>query len=104
MTKRLTAVVLLVLCLFFVSAFRDAPSKQQGPQGHCVMKIAPIRAGHVSSDVLSYRCYSTFAQAILAATGGRVHLASTVRPQDVTQVMLEFKANAPNTTEVIGVE
>jgi len=89
-----------------------APATNQGPLQHCVMKLAPLRPGQHTSDILGSSCYQTFAEAIAAATGGRVHLASTIRPQDLTQAMLntglnatsQSASNVTNTQYVLSVE
>jgi hypothetical protein len=62
-----------------------------------------MQSGQTASAVRGYSCYATFSQAIAAATGGRVHLSSTTRPQDVTQQMLNASL-APATTNVFAIE
>lgn len=103
--KRLVVFVVLVLCLLLTSAFTFNSTQQVNKDivGHCVMMLNPIRPGEKSSEVVSYNCYSTFSQSISAATGGRIHLASSVRPQDVTRAMLQT-GESPNTTFIIGIE
>jgi hypothetical protein len=105
--KHLSLVALLVLCVFPLSAFTNASSLHTNAgtlaslqtAKHCVIKLAPLRPGQHTSDILGSSCYRTFAEAIAAATGGRVHLASTIRPQDLTQAMLNTSLNATSQSQ-----
>jgi hypothetical protein len=107
MVKRLTLMAVLVLCLLPITAFSTGSPPQQGPYNQCVTHLAPLRAGQHVSQILGSHCYRTFAEAIAEATGGRTHLASNVRPQDLTQAMLDAvpqRGAAPQTLYALSVE
>jgi len=63
-----------------------------------------------STRVEDFRCFRTFAEAISAATHGRVKLARSVQPKDVTQEMLDQglerarRGPTPLQGTVIGIE
>jgi hypothetical protein len=83
----------LMLTLFAPQALAS-PSQGALTSGHhCVMQVAHVQPGEVDSRVLHYECYATFPEAIAAATGGRVQLASTARPRDLTQAILNGSAS-----------
>lgn len=94
----------LVLCLLIFSGFAYTPARNQGPHGHCVMGLAPMRPGQKASDVLSYNCYATFSDAIAVASGGRIHLPATATPRDLTRAMLLHATSTPNNRNIFGVE
>lgn len=102
MGKRLIYAVLLGLCLISISAFSYPSSIQKASGNHCVQQITSVPSGQRSSKRLSFACYNTFAEAIAIATGGRLHLSSEARPQDLTQAMLP--PYRPNTPNVIGID
>ncbi len=107
MKKRLIFIAVLMLCLFSTIACGNASSQQQEPNNHCVAKLAPLHTGQKVSEVLGLHCYNTFAEAIADATGGQVHLSSKVRPQDLTQAMLDAVPQGtvrPQTSYVLSVE
>lgn len=79
----------------------------------CVVEAYPI-ASHGQAvpprDPTSHGCYSTLADAIYAATGGRVQLPQTATPNDVTNAVLYPPTGSttpsgitPNTTAVMGI-
>ncbi|EFH88286.1 conserved hypothetical protein [Ktedonobacter racemifer DSM 44963] len=108
MKKGLGLVVVLFLCLWPLSAFTTAPQSQSAtsPAKYCTIKLAPLHQGQHTSDVLSSQCFHTFSESIAAATGGRTHLPATVKPQNLTQAMLDTHATAvsPQSSYVLSVE
>jgi len=60
-----------------------------GPEKHCVVRIEPVKPGETVSKMSETTCFGSFSEAIGAATGGAVRLASNVRPADVTEEMLK---------------
>lgn len=64
-------------------------SPQSDRGRYCYAVLSPIEPnGNASSAILESGCFDTFADSIQAATSGRVHLDSSVRPGDVTDEML----------------
>ncbi len=107
MKKGFIIIAILVLCLLPISAFSNITPQQPGSHNQCVTKLAPLRTGQHTSRILGFHCYNTFAAAIADATGGLVHLASSVRPQNLTQAMLDAVQHStvrPQTLYVLSVE
>lgn len=103
--------VVLFLCLWPLAAFTMAPQSPQAtasshPTKYCVLKLAPLRSGQQTSDVLYSQCFSTFSASIAAATNGHTHLPASVKPQNLTQAMLNAYSarNTPQTSYVLSVE
>ncbi len=76
---------------------------------HCYALLSPVTPGtNEASTILESGCYDSFAESIEAATDGQVKLDATVRPQDVTDEMLEPEAYpsgmVPNLSTVIGID
>ena len=74
---------------------------------HCYSLISPLKPGpEGSTPIIKTACYDTFAQAINAATNGRVHLDKSIRPEDVTDMMLNDieSINTPLAQIVIGID
>jgi hypothetical protein len=63
-------------------------SKPAIGERHCVVRIDPVKPGQSASRVYDLRCFATFAQAITAATGGRVHLPANTSPAQLTDQVL----------------
>ena len=74
---------------------------------HCFALISPAdgNSGGVS-QILETACFSTFAQAIEAATHGRVKLDPSMVPQDVTKAMINSDEGVITsaTQVVIGID
>lgn len=75
------ATVLLLVGLVGAAAPNGAGAKGAGQ--HCVVESA---SG--VSAASNYQCFETFAEAVAAATGGRVRLDRGVRPSELTDRML----------------
>lgn len=99
---------LMLLCISSLSAFTFSPNRAHAStssQSHCVQQLAPLRRGQKTSDVLSFHCYSTFAEATAAATGGRVHLASNASAAQVrAAINASNTAVSPNDTYTLSIE
>jgi hypothetical protein len=103
---RLAVLLVLVLALPVVRPSGSAAQGQQDqPLKHCT---SMVKEG--STKVENLRCFRTFAEAVSAATGGRVKLDKSVGPQDLTQKMLDQgvaqaqRGPSAAQTTVIGVE
>lgn len=64
------------------------PAKLTTTGKYCVIGLAHVQPGQRESAITQWSCHATFAAAISAATSGRVKLAASVRPQDLTPAML----------------
>jgi hypothetical protein len=78
--------------------------------GHCVFRLIPIGRG-VAPHAIATRpelvgCYATYAEAILAGTGGAIRLPTGTSPRSVTDEMLAAAAppGVAMATVVIGTE
>lgn len=94
----------LLFALFPISANFDIENNKQN---HCYSFLSPISENpDGSSHIIETACFDTFAQAINEATNGRVHLDSSIRPEDVTDKMLnEIEGiNTPLAQIVIGID
>lgn len=99
-TPRPLALLAVTLLAIAITGIVVAAAPADGG-GNCVVKIDPVQPGQQSSHVSQPQCFATFAEAIAAATGGTVHLSSSVKPSQLTQAML---GDTPDTTTVIGVD
>ena len=63
---------------------------------HCAVQISPIRSGHTSSDIQSFKCYTTLSASLAAATNGRINLPSNASSRDVSLALQ--RSNQTNTT------
>jgi hypothetical protein len=55
---------------------------------HCAVQIEPVQEGDISSAVKDLGCYTTFAEAISAATRGEVQLDPRITPETITEADL----------------
>ncbi len=101
---------MLSLCLLSLILAAATPvqptATRKTPLTHCVTRITPSHPGQRDSVALYTHCFATFAEAIADATEGRTHLPSTMKPQDLTQTVLNTYSGAvrPNTTYVLSIE
>ena len=59
------------------------------PRGkHCAAQAQEGHGGTAAATALKPDCYATFAEAVAAATGGRVRLARDAKPADLTDRVL----------------
>lgn len=73
---------------------------------HCVVQLDPLLPGQVSSNIRSFKCFTTLSASIAAATSGRVNLPASASGQDVAHALQrQAQANTiqPNTTNVIAI-
>jgi hypothetical protein len=97
----------LVFCMILASvvlapAASAAERRSESRAGHCVARLSEPDRLTGASEVTSLTCFRSFAAAIRHATGGRVVLAETARPADVTDAMLA--PAGPEATVVIGID
>ena len=90
LAKGLAAVTLFSLAIAPAGGTAvPAPDAGQAAGGrHCIVQISPLLPGQAASTVSAPRCFSTFAEAIAAVSGGTVRLPSAVTPRTLTQRML----------------
>ena len=89
MIKRMTAFAILscLILAFGIAAAR--PGSVEPKQRHCYSLLSPVDGkSNAASQIIASACFDTFSGAIEAATKGRVHLDASVRPDDVTDDML----------------
>lgn len=67
--------VAAILHLTTVATVAAGPKDQRFDRPNCVVFIDPVAGGETASRVHSGRCFSTFAQAMAYASGGRLQLA-----------------------------
>src|SRR2546423_110819 len=79
---------LLIGSVMTADAHSNNAAKPGIGERHCVVRIDPVKPGQSASRVYDLRCFATFAQAITAATGGRVHLSANTSPAQLTDQML----------------
>jgi hypothetical protein len=96
------ATLLVVLALPVASIFAASVTSQE-QKNNCVEQISPLRAGQVSSSVLSIKCFATFSQSIAFATNGAIHLSTAVTPRDLTAAQMRNASVHPFTTVTIGI-
>ncbi len=66
-----------------------APARAITKKSHCYALISPVVGASLnSSRIVETACFDTFAEAINAATQGRVQLDSSIHPENVTDEML----------------
>lgn len=101
--------VCLLLPLVLATPSVHAAAKAQlvvharGNGPHCVMKIAPIKPGQASSDILSASCYKTVSQAAFAATDGRLRLPANATLQDEARAYKLLEKASPNAVNLISI-
>jgi hypothetical protein len=102
MRRRLLLLVSIVGLVFASGGIANATTATtSSPTGHyCVAQAVP--AG--SSRIPIATCYATFAQAISAATKGRVRLPASAKPGSVTPDQLNAGAQAPIATFVLSID
>jgi hypothetical protein len=104
--SRLSGISYLVgACVLLILPFTVAGSANAvKPEQHCVADVSVPGHGWATPAT----CYLTFAEAIAAATGGRVHLSNASRSRAVSVAELApgvgGGAVVPNTTVVIGID
>jgi hypothetical protein len=104
--SRLSGVSNLVgACVLLILPFTVAGSASAvKPERHCVVSVDVVGDGSAAPST----CYLTFAEAIAAATGGRVHLSNASRSRAVSAAELApgvaGGAVVPNTSVVIGID
>ena len=59
------------------------------PGRHCTAKIDPLQPGRKNSKISDVRCFNKFSDALAAATGGKVRVAHSFRPDDLAQDTLD---------------
>lgn len=75
-----------VFALFLIAATPIADSFRLT---HCYSLLSPInKTIGGSSEIIESACFDTFSEAIQAATKGRVRLDPSIRPEDITDTML----------------
>lgn len=94
-----------VLLEFSLTAanFDDETNKPQ----HCYSLLSPVsNNSDENSGIIESACLDTFAQALSSATKGRVVLDPSIRPEDITDDMLESmeNPNMPGAQVVIGID
>jgi hypothetical protein len=94
----------ILLALLLTAGNFDAESTKLN---HCYALLSPIRDNSdESSRMVEMACFDTFSQAIHAATGGRVQLDPSTRPEDVTEELLNRveRTGIPAAQVVIGID
>ena len=102
MRRRLLLVLpILGLVIYGGTAASASVAPTRLPTGHnCVARAVPLS----SSQAPKFTCYATFAQAVNAATRGRVRLPASATPQSVTPDEINAGIDAPNTTYVLSID
>jgi len=102
-TKTFILIGMVVISLVMVGA---NPFEKET---HCYSILSPVDVkSNENSQILESGCFDSFTESIQAATGGRVHLAPDVNPNDVTEEMLNANVDPSNLTPeivtVIGID
>ncbi len=100
----LSTLGILIMALSLIAASSGSPNNQ--PQ-HCYALVSPITENsNIISQILETACFDTFAEAINAATAGRVQLDPSTRPGEVTNDLLNpvDGSISPMTQVVIGID
>ncbi len=105
--RLLLASMVMTAILAAFSGGTDAQAAGPASGGNCIGEPSP--AGQADDGPLNVRCYPTFAQAVSAATGGRVSLAGTAQPGSLTRSQLgaifaEPAGVTANTTYVLSID
>jgi hypothetical protein len=102
MRRRLLLVLpVLGLVIYGGTAASASVTQPRISTGHnCVARATPLG----SSRAPTFSCYATFAQAVNAATGGRVRLPASATPRSTTPDEINARTDAPNTTYVLSID
>lgn len=95
------ASLLVMLALPVAGAFA-ASATSQGLKNYCVEQISPLRAGQLSSDVVSTDCFATLSQSVAFSTNGAIHLSPAATPRDLIGAMMRNISFRPFTTTTIA--
>ena len=98
----------IVVGLLMVAGVVAAPA-QAGGGHHCAMRLVPVTPkdahGVIRAKAVDLGCFSTFAEAVRAGTGGAVSLSANTTPASLTQRQLDRStAVVPNASVMIGTE
>ncbi|MGI9007104.1 MAG: hypothetical protein ACR2FU_13085 [Streptosporangiaceae bacterium] len=105
MKRRLVLVLSLIGLVLYAGSAAAGAAQARGSQPRaasgqaCVAMALP--AGDASPPTVT--CYASFAQAIAAATGGRVHLPASATPRTVSIRQINAGA-APGNTYVLSID
>lgn len=96
-----TTLVIALLVLAFSARSRAATTDTAGAIGqqHCNLQVEPIKPGRATSQVIGMQCFTSYAEALRHATGGRIHLAVGAGPSDVTDAMRKQASVTRQATE-----
>lgn len=104
--RALATVAILALTLAFVAPTAAARPRvtSENPAGrHCVNHLEHLAGSAREARVVSVICFSTFADALNHATGGRANARAGLTPNAVTASMVESEAGTLATV-VIGID
>lgn len=107
MFKHKTALSILGCLLLIFGLAAKQPGTENAKQLHCYSLLSPVdvKSGDLS-QILETACFNSFSESIEAATKGRVHLDSSISPDDVTDDMLKSVGAKSSLTDqiVIGID
>ncbi len=96
-----------ICCLFLVLLLTAANFGDYNDKlNHCYSLLSPISNNSDESLIIESSCFDTFTEAIYSATRGRVLLDPSIRPEDITNEMLESMEDPgiPGAQVVIGID
>jgi hypothetical protein len=80
------SMICFLSALFLIAA---TPIAETFRQSHCYSLLSPINKNvGGSSEIIESACFDTFSEAIQAATKSRVLLDPSIRPENITETML----------------
>jgi hypothetical protein len=91
--------VAALLQLTIVATMAAGPRQERFERPNCVVFIDPVAEGETTSRVHSARCFSTFAEAMAYASGGRLKLAANASRDQYS--LAELSASTAGVT-IIG--
>lgn len=96
------ALALLAALLAPLLLATPVAARPHGKGKHCAAQVQEERRGAAKAP--KPECFATFAEAIAAATGGRVHLARDAKPADLSDEVLNQGAGGRGASRtVVGV-
>ncbi len=104
--KLLIITIGCLLLIFFLTAANSDDDNSYINGRHCYSLLSPISDNSSESTIIKSACFDTFTEAISYATRGRVVLDPSVRPEQITDELLERmeEPGTPGAQVVIGID
>lgn len=100
-------IFLAICCLTSFILIAAASADEISKGNHCYARITPVdEKNDKQSEIIETQCFNSFAEAIFAATNGRVQLDPNIEPDEITDSMLNGNAKNDSSSQdiVIGID